>query len=556
MIKSIVYNMNLKNKLYVVFGISIVAILIGVTFGVASFSRVQVGGKVYREIEQNMLIADNIAKLRANLSFVRAALLNLVIEDSNDRRQSLRAEIDDLSSRIEELFDEIEGQMADTGQAEAAASVKTAREAWTAFKATRDRDLIPMVMAGRLKEAMALARGIQAERYTILASETKKAVDHVRADVPDMVAKIKRESSLVQIAYIIGSILFILFFCALALFFSRTIVAPVVLVSDRSQRMAQGDFTLNGMHHGRGKDEIGVMMQSFAAMVAKVGDTVGRLKMSIMNLSSSSEELSATAESLSRGAVQQTHQAKEVASATTQMSQTISDVAQNAVQAAEAAKNSSEAATGGKEIVAMTAERLATITETVKETSQTIETLSRSSEQIGEIVNLIHTIADQTNLLALNAAIEAARAGEQGKGFAVVADEVRKLADRTTTATKDIEQKISAIQTEAEKSLAAVNKGYAEVEKGVGLAKSASESLDTIVKASTQVLDMVQRIAVATEEQSAAAEEITRNMGTISEVTDQSSESTNQIQQAARSLAQLALEIQNSMAWFKTESRN
>jgi methyl-accepting chemotaxis protein len=227
-------------------------------------------------------------------------------------------------------------------------------------------------------------------------------------------------------------------------------------------------------------------------------------------------------------------------------------VAQNAVQAADAAKNSSENATAGKELVKKTVERLASITETVGEASQTIEELGRSSGQIGEIVNLIHTIADQTNLLALNAAIEAARAGEQGRGFAVVADEVRKLADRTTNATKDIEQKITTIQAEAEKSLVAVKKGNAEVEKGVSLAKSASEALDTIVRASTQVLDMIQRIAVATEEQSATAEEITRNMGTISDVTDRSSESTDQVQQAARDLARLAVETESTMAWFHT----
>ena len=552
MIKDIIYNLPLKKKLYLVFGISIVAILFGVTVGLVSFSRVQVGGKAYGEIELNMLIADNIAKLRTNLSFVRAALLNLIIEDGNDRRQSLREEINELSSRIEELFDVIEGRVATAGQPEAAANIKTAREAWTAFRATRDQDLIPAVMAGRIKEAMALARGIQAERYTIFATETKKAVDHVRADVPGMVAKIKRESNLVQGAYIVGSILFILFFCALALFFSRTIVAPVVLVSDRSRHMAQGDFTSNGAHRGRGSDEIGVMMESFATMVAKVGDTVGRLKLSITDLSASSEKLSATAENLSRGAAQQASQAKEVTAATNQMSQTVTDVAQNAAQAADAAKNSSRAAAGGKEIVELTAERLASLTDTVREASQTIEALSRSSGQIGEIVSLIHTIADQTNLLALNAAIEAARAGEQGRGFAVVADEVRKLADRTTNATKDIEQKICTIQSEADRSLVMIKKGNDEVEKGLELARSASQSLDTIVKDSMQVMDMVQRIAAATEEQSATAEEITRNMTTISGVVEQSSEATHEIQQAAHALSQLSIETRSMMAWFKT----
>ncbi len=553
MIKSVIYNMNLKKKLYLIFGVIIVSTALGIIIGVSAFSQVQVGGKTYGMIERNMLIADNVAKLRANLAFVRTTLLTMMIDDDAGRRESLHETISALSTRIDELFDIIDGQLKTSDHPEVATNMAGARDAWNAFKETLGKELIPAILAGRTTAALGLVRGIQTERYNTMSEETKTAVDRVRAQVPDTVARMKSESRIIQMSFIVGGVLIILFYIFIALFFSKTIITPVALVSDRSAQMAQGDFSHEALL-ARGTDEIGSMITNFSTMTSKVGDSAARLKMSILNLSSSSEELSTTAESLGKGAEQQTHQAKEVAAATTQMSQTISEVAQNAVQAADAAKKSSENATAGKDLVTKTVERLTSISETVGEASQTIEELGRSSGQIGEIVNLIHTIADQTNLLALNAAIEAARAGEQGRGFAVVADEVRKLADRTTNATKDIEQKISTIQAEAEKSLVAVKKGNTEVEKGVGLAKSASEALETIVTASTQVLDMVQRIAVATEEQSATAEEITRNMGTISEVTDRSSESTNQIQQAARTLAQLAVEIQNSMAWFKTES--
>jgi methyl-accepting chemotaxis protein len=552
MVKKMIYNMNLKKKLYIIFGVIIVATALGIGVGVSAFSRVQVGGKTYGVIERNMLIADNIAKLRADLAFVRTTLLTMIIDDNADRRTSLQQDVNDLSKRIDELFGLIDEQLKSSDYPELVENLRAARDAWTAFTETRDEELIPAILGGKTNAAMTLARGVQSVRYLTMSEETKKAVDRVRAQVPEMVAQMKRESSFVQISFIVGGFFIVIFYIIVAFFFSKTIIIPVGLVSDRSAQMAQGNFSQAALH-ARGTDEIGAMITNFSTMTSKVGDAAARLKMSIMNLSSSSKKLSTTAESLGSGAAQQTHQAKEVAAATTQMSQTISEVAQNAVQAADAAKNSSENATAGKELVKRTVERLASITDTVGEAAQTIEELGKSSGQIGEIVNLIHTIADQTNLLALNAAIEAARAGEQGRGFAVVADEVRKLADRTTSATKDIEQKISTIQAEAKKSLVAVKKGNAEVEKGVGLAKSASEALDTIVMASTQVLDMVQRIAVATEEQSATAEEITRNMGTISEVTDHSSESTNQIQQAAHTLAQLALEIQSSLSWFRTE---
>jgi methyl-accepting chemotaxis protein len=342
-------------------------------------------------------------------------------------------------------------------------------------------------------------------------------------------------------------------YIVVAVFMTRTLISPVLLIADRSRLMAEGDFTRSAMR-ARGSDEIGAMISSFGSMAGKVSDTVETLKMGINNLSSSSEVLSTTAEELSKAASRQTVRAKEVSAATAQMSLTVSDVARNAVQAADAAKHSSEAAAGGKKIVAMTAERLSLITRTVQESLQTIEALSESSGQIGEIVNLIHTIADQTNLLALNAAIEAARAGEQGRGFAVVADEVRKLADKTATATRDIEQRISSIRTEAQNSLAAIKKGGSEVEKGMDLARSASEALDVIVQSSTQVLDMIQRIAASTEEQSASSEQIKRTMLEISSSVDHSSNASEQIQQSSGNLARLASEIGVMMAWFKTKN--
>lgn len=164
---------------------------------------------------------------------------------------------------------------------------------------------------------------------------------------------------------------------------------------------------------------------------------------------------------------------------------------------------------------------------------------------------VINGIADQTNLLALNAAIEAARAGEQGRGFAVVADEVRKLAERTGQATRDIGQRITAIQQAANESVDAMKRGSDEVDKGVGLANEASNSLYSIVAASTNAMDMVQRIAAATEQQSAASEEVSQNMEHISEITKRSAESTKQITQSSADLAKLAVDLQEMMSWFK-----
>ncbi len=355
-----------------------------------------------------------------------------------------------------------------------------------------------------------------------------------------------RRMNLVQLAV---TALAIMAGVALVIWIVRGILTSVLSMKQVADRAAGGD--LSSEIAVKSSDEIGEMAKSFTSMITNVRRIVGEINTATNSLASSSEELSATSDDMNKGAQDLTSQIEQVVTAMTEVSQTIMDMAKNATQAADASKNASDTAAKGKQIVDTTAEDMLHIAQTVQAAAATIEELGKSSAQIGEIVAVINGIADQTNLLALNAAIEAARAGEQGRGFAVVADEVRKLAERTGQATKDIAQRIEAIQQAAGESVDAMKKGSDEVDKGVGLAKQASDSMDTIVSASTNAMDMVQRIAAATEEQSAATEQVTQNMENISGIARQTSTSTEQIKVSAEALAQLAVGLQEVSSWFK-----
>jgi len=397
-----------------------------------------------------------------------------------------------------------------------------------------------------------MVRGIDREPTELIDS----VAENTRKQESEMFAEVARISAESYNSIFRNSLIFMAFGIGLGIFLSlviiRAITRPlndiVVVANKASEGDLSHEVTANAITTN---DEIGEMTASFTRMTEKLRHIVGNINSTTNTLAASSEELSATSDDLNKGTQELSTQTSQVVTAMTEVSQTIMDMAKNASSAADASRNASETASKGKQIVDSTAEDMVRIAQTVQKAANTIEVLGKNSAQIGEIVTVINGIAEQTNLLALNAAIEAARAGEQGRGFAVVADEVRKLAERTGQATKDITHRITTIQQASAESVVAMKKGSDEVDKGVGLAKEASASLDMIVQASNSAMDMVQRIAVATEQQSSAAEEVTQSMEGIAGITNSTSASTEQIKSSAADLARLAIELKETASWFR-----
>jgi methyl-accepting chemotaxis protein len=254
---------------------------------------------------------------------------------------------------------------------------------------------------------------------------------------------------------------------------------------------------------------------------------------------------------MAAGASQQTEQAAEVATAVEEMSNTIVESTRNAKKASDLANQSGETARVGGAVVTKTIEGMNRIALVVRQSAETVQALGKSSDQIGEIIQVIDDIADQTNLLALNAAIEAARAGEQGRGFAVVADEVRKLAERTTKATKEIAGMIKQIQKNTEGAVDSMVEGTKEVDAGKELADNAGTSLKEIIASSASVVDTVMQLAATSEEQAKASDQISRSITSISDVTQETATGTRQIAEAAQDLNQLTENLQDLVGHFK-----
>ena len=298
-------------------------------------------------------------------------------------------------------------------------------------------------------------------------------------------------------------------------------------------------------------DEVAQLATWFNRFIDKVQEILSQVSSNSQGLAVASEQISACSRDQARGAELQQDQTNQVATAMREMAATVHEVSENSSKGAAASQKAAETAREGGQIVDETLSRMRAIASSVGETARKVHELGKRSDEIGRITGVIDDIADQTNLLALNAAIEAARAGEQGRGFAVVADEVRKLAERTGAATKEISAMICGIQSETKTAVAAMEAGSREVESGVESTRRAGDSLQGIIKMSEQVGDMVTQIAAAANQQSATTEHINNNIEQIARIASSTVTGAQQTAAALHDLAALAMNLRQLVGQFR-----
>ena len=471
---------------------------------------------------------------------------NFILTKSKDDQQKYAATMESTKKVLADEVSQLQGMATDANKA-AIASFATLEGKWADNNARIQALTLENSTGAAFDLSRTDGRKYEGEAEDQLKTIADNADQTMSADVKDSASAYHTAQVLVIGTLIVG----VSAGALIAWLIVAGIIKGLSALVARLQDIAQGEGDLTQRVDEARGDELGEVGKWFNVFVGKIHNVIAEVSGSARDVASAATQIAASSEEMATGMKEQAGQVTQISSAIEEMSQSVVEVAKKSADAANNSAQAGKLAAEGGHVVEETIEGMNAIAGAVNDGAKSVSELGKRSEQIGQVITVINDIADQTNLLALNAAIEAARAGEHGRGFAVVADEVRKLADRTTKATEEIAQSIRAIQGETSEAVAKMNGGTQEVARGTQKATAAGQSLQQIVTSAQGVADMIRSIAAAAEEQSAASEQISRNVESINAVTKQATEGAGQAASAAAQLSAKAEQLQKLVSQFK-----
>lgn len=428
---------------------------------------------------------------------------------------------------------------------------------------SKARTSLPTALSSQLEEAHAGMRryrevlvevaGLfeQKQNMREQVDQESKTMDKIMSGLMDTQQRLAHEdqhSAFIQMAVLTALALVIGLLASVVI--SRQITAPLALTVDLARRIAKGDLTVQA--RSARKDELGDLQNAMQEMAQNLNTLVQGIGNGVTQISTSAEKLSAMSEQTSAGVRQQKSEVDQVATAMHEMASTVQEVARNTTDASAAATLADQQARHGSTVVKQATVQISELAMAIEELGGAMNVLTQDSEQIGKVIDVIKAVAEQTNLLALNAAIEAARAGEQGRGFAVVADEVRSLAQRTQDSTKEIEALIVTLQQGTQAAATLMTSSRERTLDTVVLAQKAESAITEINQSIGTIQEMSLQISAAAEQQSAVADEINRSIVSVRDVADQSAVASEESAAATIELASLGQDLQRMTAHFRT----
>lgn len=535
-------SMNIAPRAFL--GFAFIALLV-IGLGFFALNRMSVIREATTNMETNMLPSVGfLGEITESTLRLRVVSFRILINREP-------AALQESESRIKEIVVALEKAKASYA---ALPSESAERALYQEFDATLSKYLSAQTQAlelsrqEKVEEMRAVINGAMKDSSDLMGEQLKKliAINKNSAINASKVAGDQYDGA--TVAIIAVAVIAALMTVLLAWLLTRSIVTPLTKAVKVAEEIAGGNLT--GRIDVDGNDEPARLLSALSVMQQNLRKTIELISGSATQLASAAEELSAVTEESSRGLQQQNNELEQAATAVNEMTAAVEEVARNAVSTSQASQESNDTARQGRDKVVETVKAIQAMTLDVQTTSDLVEGLAEQGRDIGKVLDVIRSIAEQTNLLALNAAIEAARAGEAGRGFAVVADEVRALAHRTAESTREIEQMVAGIQSGTGNAVQSMALNTNRTQTTLDLARAAGDALEQITHAISQINERNLVIASASEEQAQVSREVDRNLVNIRDLATQSAAGANQTSAASHELSRLAVDLNGMVARF------
>ncbi|ATB63880.1 methyl-accepting chemotaxis protein [Pseudomonas mosselii] len=527
----------------------------GLGFGIMALLVVALGGFALQQMtsmrQQSEQVDNNwlpsvisVGSMTQDMLRIRALTLRLLVNTDPAAQQQNRARIEEIKGGLSKAQNHYDGLIVLPEE-------RTLFDRYQVLERqymTLQGQVVQLATDGHVQDAAVLVNGEMnqlADQMTATLNELIELNNHQANSATDLAEAVYNGAKVwVGVLLVIALSLTVV----LALALTRSIVRPLGQSLKVAETVATGDLT--PQITVQGDDEPARLLAALKSMQQSLRETIGRISDSASQLASASEELSAVTEDATRGLQQQSMEIEQAATAVNQMTAAVEEVASNAVATSEASRESDQIARRGREQVQATVTAIEALANGVAGNAEEVGQLAQQVHDISKVLDVIGSIAEQTNLLALNAAIEAARAGEAGRGFAVVADEVRALAHRTQTSTQEIEQMIVAIRSGAERAVQGMQHSDAQARSTLDGAHAAGQALEAIAAAIGQINERNLVIASASEQQAQVAREVDRNLTTIRDLAHQSSAGAEETSAASQALSRLAVDLNTLVQRF------
>lgn len=535
---------SLKKK--ITFSFLFLTIIVILVQGFTVYELLRVKNDFTHLIEDHYFNVDKAHDILDRVNSIGIHLMDAVLGfNTGDSKEHIKS-IEQLRGEIGEIVKILETKIEEPKEKELFQNIIKQRELYI----TAQKRIIQLINEGSIEVATVEIATIVPPVYNNYKSAIEQFSEYQKNEMANQAKESGKEIKLLSNIMWSTSIVYIILFIVIGFSTVKAVFKPLggepELMKEILKKVSEGDFTLKIDNPAPES-----LLDYTDRMIKELSNLIGNIKSSADTISASSEQLHSTSTENKNSISEQNDRANQIATAAEEMTQTVSGIAMNATEMSTAADHAAELAIKGKDVVNKTTKEVQSIADTVLETSKVVANLGEKSQQIGEIANVIRDIADQTNLLALNAAIEAARAGEHGRGFAVVADEVRKLAERTQSATSEIEQMIKGIQKEVNIAVEKMDDGVHKVDEGVELSREAINALDEIVSEVSNLQNKIMQVASSVEQMSKVSDQVAVDINTLATSLNNSNLSADEVMNAADNLGRLANELLSLIKKFR-----